>query len=200
MPRVAPLPSSALPPAAAELYERFASGYADFRDQAAVLAHSPAALEGLYTMLLALRAQQNLPLRYVELAVVTVSTMNACPYCVSHHAPLLMVEGLPIEAIKALPGVDHPAFDETDRLVVEYAALVTSRPWGIRDDVFERLREKFTESQIVELTLRISLAGFFNRFNEAMQIDDGRAAAAFSLPRVSEPEDSPPPSQDHTLS
>ena len=183
MPRVTPLPSTVLPSGAADLYERFAGGYADFRDQAAVLAHSPAALEGLYGMLLSLREQQNLPLRHVELAVVTVSTMNACPYCVSHHAPLLMVEGLPIEAIEALPAADHPAFDETDRLVVEYASLVTSRPWGVRDNVFERLRERFTDSQIVELTLRIALAGFFNRFNEALQIDDGQAAAAYALPR-----------------
>ena len=199
MPRVTPLPSSVLPPAAAELYERFAGGYADFRDQAAVLAHSPAALEGLYGMLMSLREQKNLPLRYVELAVVTVSTMNACPYCVTQHAPLLMVEGLPIDAIKALPVADHPAFDETDRLVVEYASLVTSRPWGIRDNVFERLRETFTESQIVELTLRISLAGFFNRFNKALQIDDGQAAAAFALPRASGADHSHS-SQDHISS
>jgi hypothetical protein len=30
--------------------------------------------------------------------------------------------------------------------------------------------------QIVELTLRIALTGFFNRFNDALQIDDGIAA------------------------
>ena len=36
----------------------------------------------------------------------------------------------------------------------------------------------FSEAQIVELTLRIAMAGFFNRFNEALQIDDGSAAAA----------------------
>jgi hypothetical protein len=45
--------------------------------------------------------------------------------------------------------------------------------------VFERLRLHVREAQIVELTLRIALAGFFNRFNEALQIDDGAAAAAF---------------------
>lgn len=183
MPRVKPLPPSVLPPAQRELYELFASGYGDFRDQAAVLAHAPAALEGLYGMLLELRQSANVPLRYVELAVVTVSKINACPYCVSHHAPLLAVEGVPSDAIDALPGFDHPAFDATDRLIIEFAGLVTNRAWGIRDRVFERLRAGFSESQIVELTLRIALAGFFNRFNDALQIDDGRAAAAMDLPR-----------------
>lgn len=182
MPRVAALPSSRLPPHLAELYETFASGYADFSDQAAVMAHVPAALEGLFGMLHELREQGNLPLRYVELGVVTVSVMNACPYCVTHHAPLLAVEGVPAEAIAQLPSTDHPAFDDTDRLVVEYATLVTSRAWGIRDAVFERLKARFEDAQIVELTLRIALAGFFNRFNDALQIDDGRAAAAMNLP------------------
>ncbi|GLK56402.1 AhpD family alkylhydroperoxidase [Methylopila capsulata] len=182
MPRVTPLPSSSLPPHLAELYERFASGYADFHDQAAVMAHVPAALEGLFGMLIELRRQSNLPLRYVELAVVTVSKLNACPYCIAHHAPLLAVEGVPTEAIGDLPNLDHPGLDETDRLVVEYATLVTNRPWGLRDAVFERLTSRFSEAQIVELTLRIALAGFFNRFNDALQIDDGRAAAAMNLP------------------
>ncbi|SCW66668.1 carboxymuconolactone decarboxylase family protein [Ancylobacter rudongensis] len=172
MARVTPLPSSVLSADQAALYERFASGYANFRGQAATLAHVPPALDGLYSMLLALRAHANLPLRYVELTVVTVSKLNACPYCVAHHEPLLAVEGVPEDAIAALPGFDHPAFDASDRLVIEYAGLVTQRAWGIRDDVFERLRGCFSQSQIVELTLRISLAGFFNRFNDALQVDD----------------------------
>jgi AhpD family alkylhydroperoxidase len=178
MPRVQPLPSSVLPPDLAALYERFAGGYADFRDQAAILAHVPPALEGLFGMLLALRERANLPLRHVELAVVTVSKLNACPYCVAHHEPLLAVEGVPPEAIATLPQGDHPAFDAVDRLVIDYARLVTERAWGIREQVFEGLRERFDDSQIVELTLRIALAGFFNRFNDALQIDDGRSAAA----------------------
>jgi len=37
--------------------------------------------------------------------------------------------------------------------------------------VFERLRRRFTEAQIVELTLRIALCGFFNRVNDAPQIE-----------------------------
>ncbi|MFN9091748.1 MAG: carboxymuconolactone decarboxylase family protein, partial [Alphaproteobacteria bacterium] len=33
------------------------------------------------------------------------------------------------------------------------------------------LREHFSEAQIVELTLRITLCGFFNRFTGALGID-----------------------------
>ena len=55
---------------------------------------------------------------------------------------------------------------------------MTDEPGRIRDATFARLREHFSEAQIVELTLRIALAGFYNRFNDALQIDDGRAASA----------------------
>lgn len=183
MPRVTPLSAAHLPPPYAEVFSAFADGYADFRDQAAVLAHVPPALEHLYRMLMELRAREGVPFRYVELAVVTVSKLNACPYCVSHHTPLLEVEGVPAAAVASLPQSDHPAFDAPDRAVIEYARLVTQRAWGIRDQVFTELRRHFSEAQIVELTLRAALAGFFNRFNDALQIDDGAAEALLHLHR-----------------
>ena len=40
----------------------------------------------------------------------------------------------------------------------------------MREDIFDRLKQHFSEEQIVELTLRIALCGFFNRFNDALQI------------------------------
>ena len=52
---------------------------------------------------------------------------------------------------------------------------VTLRSNSLRDDLFDRLKQHFSEEQIVELTLRIALCGFFNRFNDALQIgmEDG---------------------------
>jgi uncharacterized peroxidase-related enzyme len=178
MPRVTPLPSTALSPEVAQVYETFAGAYGPFRDQVAVLAHVPPALDHLCNMLMELKQRRAVPWRYIELAIVVVSKLNACAYCVSHHAPALEVEGLSAEAVASLPDLDHPELDEVDRLVVAYARLVTEQAGRIRDATFARLREHFSEAQIVELTLRIALAGFYNRFNDALQIDDGRAAAA----------------------
>ena len=179
MPRVPSLPSSALPAETAGIYERFVK-FGPFADQASVLAHVPLALNHLYPMLMELKARGRVPWRYIELAIVVTSKLNACAYCVASHSPVLAVEGLSEAAIAQLPMTDHPDLDETDRLVVEYATLVTENAGRIRDNVFERLRRKFSDDQIVELTLRIGLAGFFNRFNDALQIDDGSAAAALS--------------------
>jgi uncharacterized peroxidase-related enzyme len=172
MSRVPLLSSSALPHDLAASYEAFVRDYGPFRNQAAVLAHVPPALHHLCKMLMELKARQGLRWRYVELAIVVVSRLNACAYCVAHHAPNLEVEGLSREAIDGLPAAEGPEFDELDRLVIEYCLLVTREPGRIREDVFDRLRKHFTDAQIVELTLRIALCGAYNRLTEALQIDN----------------------------
>lgn len=172
MARVSDIPPEKVPADVRDVYLEFAGGYGPFRNQVAVFAHVPSALRHLMGMLIELRQQQNVPLRYIELAIVAVSKLNECHYCVAHHQPLLAVEGISSAgAGRVLEYQDHPEFDDVDKLVVEYAIEVTRAPQRIRDRLFERLRAHFSEAQIVELTLRIALCGFFNRFNDALMID-----------------------------
>jgi uncharacterized peroxidase-related enzyme len=173
MARVRDIQASELPFDLARIYQDFAETYGPFRNQAAVFAHVPAALRHLMPLLMELRAAKTLPKRYLELAIVTVSQLNACDYCVAHHKPFLAVEGVsPAGADRILDYRDHPELDEIDRLVVEYAVAATEHPGRIRDELFTRLRRHFSEAQIVELTLRITLCGFFNRFNDALGIEE----------------------------
>ena len=179
MARVRDIGPAELPAEAREVYERFVAGYGPFREQAAVLAHCPPAVTHLMGLLLELRASGTLRRRYLELAIVAVSKLNECHYCVAHHKPMLMVEALSSAGVdRVLDYQDHPEFDDVDRLVVEYTIAVTNEPQRIRDALFERLRARFSEAEIVELTLRIALCGFFNRFNDALQIDDATPAHA----------------------
>ena len=173
MARVRSIPSSELPADAAAIYERFAGSYGPFRNQVAVFAHVPAAVRHLMAMLMELREAKTLPKRYLELAIVAVSKLNECHYCVAHHAPFLAVEGVsPAGAQRVLEYQDHPELDAVDRLVVEYAIAAWTQSNRIPEALFARLRQHFTEAQIVELTLRITLCGFFNRFNDALQIEE----------------------------
>ena len=173
MARVRDISSDELPADLAAIYEEFAGLYGPFRNQVAVFAHVPAALRHLMPMLMELRAAKTLPKRYVEIAIVVVSKHNECHYCVAHHKPFLMVEGLSSGAVDSLLDPNgHPELDAVDRLVVEYATQAWETPNRIRTALFDRLRAHFSEAQIVELTLRITLCGFFNRFNDAMQIEE----------------------------
>jgi AhpD family alkylhydroperoxidase len=94
-------------------------GYGPFRHQAAVFAHVPPALHHLMSMLIELREAATLPKRILELAIVTVSKLNECAYCVAHHTPFLVVEGVsPAGVDGVLEYRDHPEFDGRDKLVV----------------------------------------------------------------------------------
>src|SRR5215217_2555442 len=179
MARVRNIEPAELPPDLAAIYREFAGGYGPFRNQVAVFSHVPAALRHLMPLLLELRAAKTLPKRYLELAIVTVSKLNACDYCVAHHKPFLVPEGISPEGVDRLPDyADHPELDAVDRLVVEYSVAAWERPNRIPESLFRRLRAHFSEAQIVELTLRITLCGFFNRFNDALGIEEEPEAVA----------------------
>ena len=173
MARVRNIAADELPADLAQIYREFAASYGPFANQVAVFSHVPVALRHLMPMLMELRAAKTLPKRALELAIVTVSQLNACDYCVAHHKPFLVVEGVsPGGADRLLEWRDHPELDDCDKLVVEYAVAAWERPNRIPDSLFARLRRHFSEAQIVELTLRITLCGFFNKFNDALQIEE----------------------------
>jgi uncharacterized peroxidase-related enzyme len=169
--RVPALKADALSGADKEMFEK-ASGYGTFASLVGVMANRPPIMRNTWNLLLELKGEGVLPPRYLELALVTVSKLNACTYCVSHHAPHLSVTGVSEEAVEQILEFDSiTEFDDADRVVCEYAREVTVNWNRVRDEIFDRLRQHFDDAQIVELTWRIALCGAFNRFNDVLQID-----------------------------
>lgn len=171
MARVRDVAIDEVPPDARGIYQRFAEDYGPFLNQVKVFAHRPPALKHIMGLLLDLADEALLSKRHLEIALVVVSKLNACEYCVAHHAPRLLEQGLSADSVARILEPDCPGLDEVDRLVRDYAVQVTEKPQYIRDALFEKLRQHFSEEQIVELTLRTALCGFFNRFNDALLID-----------------------------
>lgn len=177
MPRVPVVPASQVSGKAREIYDRSAN-YGSFSSLIGVMANRPPVLEHTFGLLLDLKAEGVLPARYLELALVAVSRLNECTFCVSNHTPRLHASGISPHAAENI--LDYEAieeFDAVDRLVIEYAVKVTTDFHRVRDLMFDRLREHFDNAQIVELTWRIALCGAFNRFNDVLQteIDEGVA-------------------------
>ena len=171
MARVRDVQVDEVPAEVRPIYERFVQDYGPFMNQVKVFAHRPPALKHIMGLLLDLYDEKLLPKRYLEIALVVVSKLNECSYCVSHHTPRLVDHGFLPDAVARILDPDVPGFDEVDLLVRDYAVQVTTNPQRIRDRVFVALRKHFSEEQIVELTLRTALCGFFNRFNDALMID-----------------------------
>ncbi len=171
MARVRDVTIDEVPADARPIYRRFAEDYGSFLNQVKVFAHRPPALRHVMGLLLALADEALLPKRVLEIALVTVSKLNRCAYCVAHHTPRLVDEGLPAETVARIIEPDCPGLDTLDRLVRDYAVAVTTRANAVPDALFAALREHFSEAQMVELTLRTALCGFFNRFNDALEIE-----------------------------
>jgi uncharacterized peroxidase-related enzyme len=153
------------------LWEKM-QGYGAFENQAGVMAHRPPIFKNTWAMLTELAEEGVLSKRHLELCLVTASLLNQCTYCVSHHAPKLAVAGISeAGAQRLLDYANHPELDEVDKLVVEYAIAVTNNWNRTRDEIFRRLRQHFSEAQIVEMTWRTALCGAFNRFNDILQLD-----------------------------
>lgn len=153
------------------IYQRYSTEYGPFLNQVRVMAHRPTALKHLMGMLMELAEEAVLPKRYLEIAIVTASALNRCDYCIAHHGPRAVEHGLPQAAVDDILGERPEGFDDVDLLVRDYARQVTNDFHRIRDTVFDDLKRHFTEEQIVELTLRTALCGFFNRFNDVLQIE-----------------------------
>ena len=175
MARVRDIEINEVPTDCQPVYQRFSKEYGPFLNQVNIFAHRPPALKHIMGLLLDLADEALLPKRYLEIALVVVSKINECTYCVAHHAPRLSDQGLSPETVENILDENCPSLNEVDRLVRDYAVQVTENPQYMRNDLFDQLKQHFSEEQIVELTLRTALCGFFNRFNDALQIgmEDG---------------------------
>jgi alkylhydroperoxidase family enzyme len=78
--------------------------------------------------------------------------------------------GLSDEKLLALPGNDLSVFNDTERLVVELADAMTATPSNISDELYGRLREQFTEEQLLELSAQIAFENFRSRLNRVFDV------------------------------
>jgi alkylhydroperoxidase family enzyme len=62
-------------------------------------------------------------------------------------------------------------FSALERLVLEYADGMTQTPVEVSDALFARMREKFSEAELVELTSAIGWENYRARFSHAFGIE-----------------------------
>jgi alkylhydroperoxidase family enzyme len=62
-------------------------------------------------------------------------------------------------------------FSELERLVLEYADAMTRTPVEVSDALFARLRERFADADLVELTSAIAWENYRARFDHAFGIE-----------------------------
>jgi AhpD family alkylhydroperoxidase len=108
-------------------------------------------------------------LRY--LAELKAATMTACEYCMDLGSQIARQSGLSDEKLVAMPNYrTSGVFSAAEKLVMDYAVAMCRTPAEVPDDLFARMREQFSDGQIVELTHVIALENMRGRFNRALGI------------------------------
>ena len=83
-----------------------------------------------------------------------------------------MQTGASEEKVKQVPKWRESAlFSDMERAALEYAERITITGERVSDELFARLRQYFTESQIVELTAAVALENFRSKFNVPLGIE-----------------------------
>ncbi|MDA1116498.1 MAG: carboxymuconolactone decarboxylase family protein [Proteobacteria bacterium] len=145
-----------------------------FGNQVRALAHNPALLKALFSVYEAFAAQPSIDRKLTELGILVVSRVNACRYCVQHHAPLAHGAGLTTAQLQAVQNdawSDRTLWSEDEWLVVRYAEALAAVPQRVDDQLFAALKVRFSERQIVDLTMRLALCAAWNKFNDALGLD-----------------------------
>ena len=84
-----------------------------------------------------------------------------------------MGSGLGLSDDKLIAVLDWPAsdlFDEDERLALEYADAITLTDRDVDDDLFGRLRHRWDDDTLVELTEVIAWENASSKFNRALRI------------------------------
>jgi AhpD family alkylhydroperoxidase len=151
-------------------------------------AHAPRLLFG-YGMFEAATAKlHRVPVRLKVLAELKAAALTTCEYCVDIGSQIARRAGISDEELLALPRYrESPLFDELDRLVLDYAVAMSRTPVEVDGELRARLRARFDDAQLVELTNAIAIENMRGRFNLALDI----GSAGFSEGMVCIPPERP---------
>ena len=61
-------------------------------------------------------------------------------------------------------------YTEVERLVIEYGERMTITGESVDDEFFAKVREHFSEAEVVELTAGIAMENFRSKFNAPLKV------------------------------
>ena len=119
--------------------------------------------------------QAGLDHKLLDLVRMRASQINGCAYCLDMHSKDARANG---ETEQRLYGLDAwretPYYSARERAALEWTeALTLVSETRVPDDVYERVREQFSEDELVHLSLAIVSINGWNRLNIAARTVPG---------------------------
>lgn len=102
----------------------------------------------------------------VELVRIRVSQINQCAYCIDRHVATARRMGESERRLATLQAWrDTPFFNDRERAALEWAEAVTLIAEShVPDAAWDRVKDVFAPSQLVDLTLAVNVVNAWNRF------------------------------------
>ena len=123
-----------------------------------IFGHCPEMAAGLNAFAASLKVNRTLPERMIELVRLRVAFHNQCRSCMAIRYPDAVADGLTEDLVCSLERpMEADDLDERERLAIRYGELMATNHLAIDDAFHDRLRELFTEPEIVELGLNVAL-------------------------------------------
>jgi AhpD family alkylhydroperoxidase len=135
------------------------------------LANAPDVLETLLPFVAFIYDEGAVDLRTKELAVVRVSKLNGCRYCLASHRPIALEAGVPARQVAAVcDEAPLDALPERERTIVEWVDRYVLDPSGIDDALVARVLDHLRDDQLIELSLLVGATQLLNHYCTAFDI------------------------------
>jgi alkylhydroperoxidase family enzyme len=100
------------------------------------------------------------------------SRAAGCQYCEAHSLIAAKIHDVSQEKLDAIWEYQwSPLYSEAERAALDFAMAAGSVPNAVDAELFSRLKEHWTEDQIVQILGAVCLYGFLNRWNDSMATD-----------------------------
>jgi alkylhydroperoxidase family enzyme len=118
------------------------------------------------------------------LAVQAVAGEIGCSWCTDFGFYLGVQEGIDSQKVRNVPRWrESDAYDEKERLVLEFATRATATPADVDDELAARLNAAFSDVELVELAAWVALESYRSRFNAGLGlVSQGFSASCQLVP------------------
>ena len=85
-----------------------------------------------------------------------------------------------------MPGDNRAPFNDTERLIIELADAMIGTPANVSDDLYARLRKRFSKEQLMQLGAQIAFENYRARWNRIFNVESEQSihAALRSIVRI----------------
>jgi AhpD family alkylhydroperoxidase len=111
----------------------------------------------------------------LDLISFRISQINGCAYCLDMHSKDLRAMGETEQRLYMLNAWrESPVYTDRERAAFAWAEAVNNLNDGrVSDEVFNEVRQQFTEEEIVDLTMEVISINAWNRINVAFRTPAG---------------------------